>query len=164
MSRKTTRLWMLGLFVGICLAVGAVGGISSARSVGNWYAALDKPSWTPPDWVFGPVWTNLYVLIGIAGWLVWRGESGNDRRRAIRLWSAQMVVNFCWTPLFFLFHSPALAAVDIVLLWFLIGAFIPVARKVSRTAATLFLPYWAWVTYAATLNLGIWWMSRTGMQ
>jgi tryptophan-rich sensory protein len=124
---------------------------------GAWYAGLAKPAWTPPNWVFGPVWTILYIAIAIAGWLVWR----RTRRMspALWFWSAQIVLNAAWSWLFFGLQRPGLALVDIGLLLAAIAGFILAARRESLAAAVLFVPYLLWVGYASALNLAIWRMN-----
>ena len=120
---------------------------------GDWYLALKKPSWTPPNWLFGPVWTTLYVMIAAAGWLVWRA---GDRGAAIAVWTANIVLNGLWSWLFFGQRLIGAALVDIALIWATIVAFIVLAWPKSRWASLLFLPYLAWVSLATALNFTIW--------
>ena len=136
MSRS--RIALL-LFILLGLAVGGVGGAVTATSVESWYPGLLKPSWTPPPAVFGPVWTMLYIMIGIAGWLVWRSERSEARRAALVIWAGQLALNFIWSPLFFGLRAPGYAAIDIVALWILLVVFIGRARRVSKPAAWLFI-------------------------
>ena len=117
------------------------------------YQGLEQPSWAPPSWLFGPVWTVLYVLIAVAGWLVWRRTGWSA---ALTVYAVQLVLNAAWTPIFFGFGRYGLALVDIVVLWALIGVTIALFRPVSRAAAAMLLPYWAWVTFATALNAWIW--------
>jgi tryptophan-rich sensory protein len=145
----------LAALILLCLGVGAAGGWSTSGSISTWYPTLDKPEWTPPGWLFGPVWTTLYVLMGVAGWLV--GPSAfRSTKRNWTLWWIQLGLNAIWSPLFFGANQLGLAAIDIVLLWLAIGAFIRASWNTHRTAAVLFLPYWAWVTFAMALNVEIW--------
>ena len=116
---------------------------------GSWYESLDKPSWTPPKRAFPIVWTSLYVLIAIAGWLVWR-EAGFSL--AIILWLLQLAANALWSALFFGMHRMALALIDAVAMWLLVAAFIIVAWPVSVLAAILFVPYLVWLSLAVALN------------
>ena len=148
--------WRLTFFIGVCLAVGTVAGAMTASSVGTWYAALRKPPWTPPGALFGPVWTLLYVMIGVAGWLVHRAPAGPMRRAAITFWWIQLGLNFLWSPIFFLLRAPGPALVDILLLWCAIVAFIVTAVRVDLRGVLLFLPYAAWVSFATALNAAIW--------
>ncbi len=151
---------LLTVFIVLCLAAGGVGAFLTGPAVSTWYRLIHKPSWTPPDWLFGPVWTVLYIMMGCAGWLTWRSEDGPRRRPGLWIWGLQLAVNFLWSPLFFGLHAVGLALIDIYLLWLLIGRFIVTVWTLSRPAALLFMPYWAWVTYAAALNLGIWILNR----
>jgi translocator protein len=141
-----------GIVVGLLvLAAALFGGMFTP---GDWYASLEKPSWNPPGWVFGPVWTILYVMIAIAGWLAWRGR---DRSRLpITLWGGPLLLNALWSWLFFGLERPGFAFVDIVILWLLIAAFIVSAWRISRPASLLFVPYALWVGFAAALNFAIW--------
>jgi translocator protein len=141
-----------GIVVGLLvLAAALFGGMFTP---GDWYASLEKPSWNPPGWVFGPVWTILYVMIAIAGWLAWRGR---DRSRLpITLWGGQLLLNALWSWLFFGLERSGFAFVDIVILWLLIAAFIVSAWRISRPASLLFVPYALWVGFAAALNFAIW--------
>lgn len=144
-------LW-LAFWVVLSLLPGAFG---SQFPPGEWYAALAKPGWTPPSWVFGPVWTLLYVLMGVAAWLVW-DRHRNAARVALTLFVLQLIVNAAWSWLFFGLRSPALAFAGIVLLWALILATVIAFRRLRPPAAALLLPYLAWVTFAAALNFAIW--------
>ncbi|MCD2185353.1 TspO/MBR family protein [Rhizobium sp. GN54] len=126
---------------------------------GDWYKHLDKPSWHPPDWVFAPVWTVLYALIGLSGWLVWR-EAG-IAALPLSAYAAQLLLNAAWTPIFFGLHRPGLAVVEIMVLWAAILATIIMFHPVNAAAALLLLPYLAWVSFAAALNLSIWRRNRS---
>jgi len=156
MSWKAWQWIVLAAFLLLCLAVGGIAGYWTAPAVAGWYRQIAKPSWTPPDWLFGPVWTTLYVLIGIAGWQVWRSRDSSAGNPALMFWSAQLAVNFIWSPLFFGMQAIGWALIDILVLWFLIGGFILAARRISPPAALLFVPYWLWVSYAGALNFAIW--------
>nr|WP_294521246.1 TspO/MBR family protein [uncultured Rhodopila sp.] len=138
-------------FVGLCLLVGAVGGTMTAHSVPRWYATLIAPPGTPPKWVFAPVWSAIYVTVGVAGWLVWRR---NGTSRVLRLWGWQLAANALWAPAFFGAHSPALALAIMAVMLILIGATIRAFRPIHRTAAMLMVPYLTWCLYAAYLNMG----------
>ncbi len=122
---------------------------------GPWYLALHKPSWTPPSWIFGPVWSVLYVAIAVAGWLVWRSKAVSVTK-PILLWLLQLILNGLWSWLFFGLHRPGLALVDILGLLATIGFFIASAANISRVAAWLFVPYALWVGFATALNFAIW--------
>ena len=151
-------------FVVLCLAVAGVAGWLTRPEIGGWYASIRKPTWNPPSWVFGPVWTTLYVMMAVAGWLVWQVEPGSRRSLALSLFGIQLALNFIWSPLFFKLHQPGWAALEIVLLWLAIGGFTVVAWGVARAAAFLFIPYWAWVTFATALNFAIWMLNVNAHQ
>ncbi|MCB1377601.1 MAG: tryptophan-rich sensory protein [Alphaproteobacteria bacterium] len=147
--------WLvLAGFILLCLAVGGLGGWVTAQSVVDWYPTLIKPSWNPPNWIFGPVWTTLYVLMAIAAWLVWRG--GGRTGGAMVLFFSQLALNFAWSFLFFGARSPWLGLVDIAMLWVALLLTAIAFFQRSRLAGTLMLPYLAWVSFAAVLNFAIW--------
>ena len=124
-------------------------------STGGWYEALQKPSWNPPSWLFGPVWTTLYVLMGIAAWLVWREGGWKVQGRPLRWFLVQWFLDAIWIPLFFGLHLPLLAFGEIVLLWFAIAVTARVFWRVKVMAGALLIPYLAWVSFAAILNFTI---------
>ncbi|MFM2196772.1 MAG: hypothetical protein RLZZ505_204 [Verrucomicrobiota bacterium] len=126
---------------------------------GDWYASLDKPSWNPPGWIFGPVWSALYAMMAVAAWLVWKQGGFAIRRKALGLFLAQLLLNALWTPLFFGMHLPGVAFAEILLLWLAIAATLIVFRSVNRTASWLLVPYLAWVSFAAVLNGTLWRMN-----
>ncbi len=123
---------------------------------GDWFDSLRKPSWNPPGWIFGPVWTVLYTMMAVAAWLVWRQGGWGKQRKPLLIFLAQLVLNAAWTPLFFGLHQPGLALIDIALLWFGIIAMIAAFWRVHHAAAALLVPYLAWVSFAAFLNFTIW--------
>jgi translocator protein len=125
-------------------------------STGGWYDGINKPDFTPPSWVFGPAWTTLYVLMGVAAWLVWREGGWIAQSGPLGLFVVQWVFNAIWTPLFFGAHWIGLALVDIVLLWLLIVATLIAFWRVRALAGALLLPYLGWVTFATALNFAIW--------
>ena len=120
---------------------------------GEWYAALDKPAFNPPNWIFGPVWTLLYVFIAVAGWLVF---SRDPSFGSMKFWWAQLVLNFVWSPVFFAMHALGAAFVIILALLAVVLAFIAQNRGRCRIAALLFIPYAAWVAFASLLNGALW--------
>jgi len=126
----------------------------------DWYASLNKPAWTPPDRVFGPVWSVLYLLMAISLWLVWQAGPPSGRGWPITIFAAQLLLNAAWTSLFFVLQSPLAAFVDISLLWIAIVATVAAFGRVKPLAATLLMPYLLWVSLAWTLNLAIWRMNR----
>ncbi|HWD45264.1 MAG TPA: TspO/MBR family protein [Actinomycetota bacterium] len=138
--------------------VAGVGGVVTTRSLDSWYRRLDKPSWTPPDRVFGPVWSLLYGAQAVAAWLVWR--SGGERAPALQLYGAQLALNLGWTLLFFGLRRPGWAVLEIAALWVAIAATIAAFRRRSRAAAWLLLPYLAWVSFAMALTVAVWRRNR----
>ncbi|MDG4828920.1 tryptophan-rich sensory protein [Solwaraspora sp. WMMD1047] len=147
------RQWLaLAGFAVAVTVVAAIGGLGVAGTAEE-YRSLRQPSWAPPSALFGPVWTVLYAMIAVAGWLVWRRVGVGP---ALFWYAAQLVLNAIWTPLFFGAGRYGLAFADIVALWVLIGVTVLLFWRISRLAAALLLPYWAWVSYAAALNLAIW--------
>lgn len=140
----------------LCFLAPALGAFTGPD---GWYASLHKPSWNPPGWVFGPVWTLLYTMMAVAAWLVWRRGGLRQQRWPLSLFLAQLVLNAAWTPLFFGLHRPGLALVDIVLLWLALVATITAFRRVHRGAGWLLVPYLAWVSFAAVLNFVLWRMN-----
>ncbi|PWK65270.1 TspO/MBR family protein [Aminobacter sp. AP02] len=123
---------------------------------GEWYAGLAKPFFNPPNWIFGPVWSVLYILVAVAGWRVWLADAGGV---AMRVWIGQLVLNFLWSPTFFGLQQTGLALLVIVALLVAILGFMATARKVDGVAAWLFAPYAAWVAFATLLNASIWWLN-----
>ncbi len=147
------RSWLvLAGFVMLCLAVAALGGLATVQSVAEWYPTLNKPSWTPPSWLFGPVWTVLYIMMAVAAWLVWKA---GQAKGALLLFGAQLLLNLAWSFLFFGAKSPGLGLIDIVLLWLAIAATIFAFSLKSRLAAFLMVPYLCWVSFATALNAAI---------
>jgi len=139
-------------FVALCELAGGAGALfTDAR----WYVALDRPSWAPPGWVFGPVWLTLYAMMGVAAWLVWRSRSA-DRRAALTWFAVQLALNAAWTPVFFGARSLLGGLSVIVALLFAIVATVIAYRRVSRPATLLMLPYLAWVAFATALNAALW--------
>jgi tryptophan-rich sensory protein len=132
----------------------------TAQGVGEWYRGLNRPSWNPPDWIFGPVWTTLFVMMAVAGWLVHEARGKPGRAAVVALWWWQLAFNIGWSGLFFALKRPDLALIEIVALWLLILSFTAFAWRVSRTASLLFAPYLAWVGFAAALNGALWWLNR----
>jgi len=147
--------WLL-----VSLATGGVGALAT-RHAREFYASLVKPTWAPPGWVFGPVWTALYLMMGVAAWLVWRTAGWGGAAGALSLFLAQLVCNAAWSWFFFAWRRGALAFADIVLLLGLIGATLVAFARVHRVAAILLLPYLGWVTFAAALTYAVWRSNKT---
>ncbi len=150
---------MLIMFFAICLGAGGVGSFFTANSVRDWYPSLRKPAGTPPSWVFGPVWTTLYVLMAISAWLVWR-EYGWGSRPALFIFFAQLALNVAWSGIFFGSRLPGVAFAEIAILWFAILFNVVIFYWLVPLSAWLLAPYLLWVTYAAYLNFGIWRLNR----
>ena len=139
------------------IAFSFVASISGAVvSTRDWYAELVKPAWNPPPWVFAPVWTTLYLLIGIAAWLVWRNGGWSQQRRPLTWWVVQWALNLVWTPLFFGLHWIGAATIEIAVLWVAILMTIANFARVSRLAAALLVPYLVWVSFATALTFTLW--------
>ena len=157
---STTRqvVWLVGLLAIPSLAA-AVGGLVTSQSVDGWYQQLARPSWTPPGWLFGPVWTLLYFLMGMAAWLVWRSGGWNATRGALGWYAVQLVLNVLWSGIFFGLEQPGLAAGEIVLLWLAIATTAAHFWRHSRWGAVLMLPYLGWTLFATALNFAIWRMN-----
>lgn len=153
-TMKTQALGLLGWLAATFIAA-AVGAAASAQA-GPFYAQLVRPGWAPPGWLFGPVWTALYVLMAIAAWLVWRVGGFRAARSALSLFVVQLAVNALWSWLFFGMHRGALAFADIVLLWVLIVATLRAFWRIRPLGGALLVPYLLWVSFAAVLNYSIW--------
>lgn len=135
--------------------VGVAGSFFTVPEVSGWYAALQKPALNPPAWIFGPVWTTLYFLMGISLWLVWKSDAVK-KGMAMRLFAMQLALNAIWSPIFFGAHATGGALAVMVLLWAAIGATILAFRRISAVAAWLLVPYILWVSFAGYLNYSIW--------
>ncbi|MCW5729498.1 MAG: tryptophan-rich sensory protein [Alphaproteobacteria bacterium] len=146
----------LAAFLLACFLVSGLGGFLTSLSVDTWYQELEKPPYNPPDWIFAPVWSLLYVMIAVAGWLVWRRTEIRAAQPAFALYGAQLALNLLWSALFFGLRSPLLGLVGIVALWLAIAATLIAFTRYERLAAALLAPYLAWVTFAFFLNLAIW--------
>ena len=149
----------LSYIIGVVIAqaAGGIGGFFTSSKIPTWYATLVKPSWNPPSWLFGPVWTTLYLMMGVASAMVWqrRGQSP-IAQTALVVYGVQLVLNVLWSFLFFGAQSPAFAFVCIVALWFAILLTIVLFWRVNHTAALLLVPYILWVSFASVLNFTIW--------
>ena len=162
MVEPSRRRSLIGLAacLGVVFVAMIVGGLATSLGMGPWYETLPKPFWTPPGWVFGPVWTVLYAMMGVAAWLVWR-QAGLRGSGAVApgLFLAQLVVNVLWPVLFFGAQAFGWAVIDIIVLLLLILATTRVFLDHSRTAAFLLLPYAVWVGYAASISIAVWLMA-----
>jgi len=145
-------LGLVGWLV-VCFLAASLGAVFMP---GDWYAKLKKPSWNPPAWIFGPVWTTLYAMMAVAAWLVWKRGGFAAHRGPLALFLAQLVLNAAWTPLFFGLHQPGFACAEIVSLWLAIAATLAAFWRLNRASAWLLAPYLAWVSFAAALNFALW--------
>jgi tryptophan-rich sensory protein len=136
------------------LSVGAIAGMFTSQAVPTWYASLNRPSFSPPNWVFGPVWTTLYILLGISFFLIWKESSSKLRNLAIIVFAIQMLLNFAWSFIFFYFNLIGAALIEIILLWISIAFMIYLFHKIKPLAAYLNIPYLLWVSFATILNAG----------
>jgi tryptophan-rich sensory protein len=150
----------LKLFISLLLPqiAGGLGAFFTLSSVQSWYLTLNKPSWNPPSWLFGPVWTTLYVLMGIACFLIWKSEHPR-KKQVLTLYFLQLFLNFLWSPAFFGVQNPMLGMLVIVPLWAAILACILLFRKINGWAAVLMIPYLIWVSFATVLNATIWYLN-----
>lgn len=151
-SRQTIGLvgWLL-----LAFGAAALGALASADA-GAFYSTLSRPSWAPPGWLFGPVWSVLYVLMAVAAWLVWRARGFGGASIALTLFVAQLAANALWSWLFFVYHQGGLAFAEVLLLWCGIGATVVSFWRISLVAGLLLLPYLAWVSFASALTFAVW--------
>ncbi len=154
----TERNQWLGLivFIAICIGAGGLGAIATTPEIDTWYKSINKPTWTPPGFVFGPVWTTLYIMMGVAAWLVWKRGGFRQSRTPLALFAVQLLLNVSWSWIFFNQHQLGWAFAEIIMLWTAIVATTIAFFKSSRAAGVLMLPYLAWVSFAAALNHTIW--------
>ena len=157
MAQLSRQKQIVGLaaWLGVSLIAALIGSAASVQA-GPFYTELSRPAWAPPSWLFGPVWSVLYAMMGVAAWLVWREGGFRAARSALTLFLAQLALNALWTWLFFGWHRGALAFADILLLWALIVATLIAFGTIRPLAGVLLIPYLLWVTYAAALNYAVW--------
>jgi tryptophan-rich sensory protein len=149
--------WLgLVIFLVLCFAAAGIGGAVTTPKIGTWYATLVTPSWNPPNWIFGPVWSALYFCMAVAAWLVWRQGGFQQARVPLALFAAQLALNVLWSCIFFGLEMPGLAFVEVLLLWAAIAATMVTFWFRSTVAGILFVPYLAWVSFASVLNFTIW--------
>ena len=143
--------------IAIPVLAGGISGFFTVTGVESWYQTIQKPYWNPPNWIFGPVWTTLYVMMGIALWLVWKEDTSRELKLiAGILFAAQLILNFFWSFIFFKLELPGWAFAEIVVMWIAILATIFAFAQVNKTAAWLLVPYISWVSFAGILNYTIW--------
>jgi translocator protein len=152
MSTKAINILKFIVSLIIPLGLGALAGMATSEAIPEWFATLNRPSFSPPNWLFGPVWTILYILLGISFFLVWKQVPGTDRNRALFAFGVQMVLNFAWSFIFFYFKMLQLALIEILVLWLSILVMMLWFYRVKPLAAYLNIPYLLWVTFATVLN------------
>jgi len=140
----------------IPLAIGGISGVATTTSLDTWFVALNKPVFNPPSYLFGPVWSVLYILMGISLYLIVQAPKNQTRKNALMIFGIQLVLNFWWSFLFFKFHLLGIAFIEIVMIWLSILTMIYLFQKVNKTAAYLQIPYLVWVSFASILNGAIW--------
>jgi tryptophan-rich sensory protein len=161
MNEKRSRIARLVASLLIPQAAGGIGALFTEPAVRTWYAGLNKPSINPPGWIFGPVWTALYLMMGVALYLVWRdGLVNKMTKNAVALFGAQMLLNLLWSILFFGMHNPFAGLVEIAFLWAFILATMIAFYMLSKPAGLLLVPYFLWVSFATVLNYLLWSMNR----
>lgn len=155
------KILKIVLLTVVCVAIGYLSGMVTRDSITTWYPTLEKPIFNPPNWIFAPVWTLLYVMMGIAAGLVWTSNSDEKAiQKALGFFAIQFGLNALWSYLFFGLHNPLLALVEIVLLWLMIFETYNLFKRIDKTAGLLLIPYLAWVSFATILNASIWWLNR----
>ena len=156
-QRNTSSIWKLIIAILACEVIGFTSGLIGSAAMNTWFDNLQKPSWNPPAYLFAPVWTTLYALMGIAFWLIWKNETAEAKKRsAYFVFALQLFLNFCWSIIFFKFQAPFFALIEILLLLSMILLTIFHFSKISKTAAYLLVPYVLWVSFASFLNYTLW--------
>lgn len=161
-QKPLSRTFKIMVMIVTCVVIGAIAGLLTQKGVDTWYPTIIKPSFNPPNWVFAPVWSTLYVMMGIAAGLVWH-EMDRQRetvRKGLTFFAIQLALNALWSFLFFGLYNPLLALTEIILLWLMIYETFVQFNKVNKIAGMLFIPYLFWVTFATLLNAAIWWLNR----
>ncbi len=154
---KASSQWIgLVLYIAVCLGAGGLGALATTPEIGGWYRTIIKPSWNPPDWVFGPVWTMLFVLMGTSAWLVWKSAGFKDAAYSLSLFFVQLTLNITWSWIFFGLHAIGCALIEILVLWLAIVATTGAFFRRDKAAGWLLVPYLVWVTFASFLNFAIW--------
>jgi benzodiazapine receptor len=149
-----------GLCLLLPLLVGGIAGYTTATSINSWFTTLNKPFFNPPNWLFGPVWTILYILMGVSFYIILQAPKSIDKRKSVWVFCIQLFLNFWWSFLFFKFHFLLIALVEILLIWISIVTMIDRFKRVNKTAAYLQIPYLLWVSFATVLNAAIWWLNK----
>lgn len=142
--------------VSLPLLVGSIAGLATSPNIKSWYAYLQKPVFSPPNWIFGPMWSLLYILMGVGLYMIWESEKSDLRRRALIVFFVQLAFNFAWSFIFFEFRLIGVAFIEILLVWISVAAMIYTFYPVNKKAALLQIPYILWVTFASLLNGAVW--------
>ena len=156
------KILRIVLVVATCLVVGYLSGVVTRESITTWYPTLIKPIFNPPNWIFAPVWTMLYIMMGVAGGMIWNRIETDETnvKKAFKFFMYQLGLNALWSYLFFGLHNQLLALIEIVLLWLVIFETYNQFKKIDKVAGMLFIPYLAWVSFATVLNASIWWLNK----
>jgi translocator protein len=149
----------LSLCIAVPLLIGAISGFATAVGINIWYSEINKPFFNPPNYLFGPVWTILYILMGISFFIILQSPINEFRKKAITVFCVQLFLNFCWSFLFFKFQLLGLAFIEILLIWASILTMITIFFKINKTAAIIQIPYLLWVSFATVLNGSIWYLN-----
>ena len=161
MLMNKSLLFKLIVSIILPLALGAIAGMFTSQSVPEWYATLNRPSFNPPNWIFGPVWTTLYILMGISLFLIWKQDMSKARNLAILVFMLQLLLNFGWSFIFFYFNRIGFALIEIVLLWINIVVMLVLFYKIKPIASYINIPYLLWVTFATVLNGSYYFLNRS---
>ena len=160
LKNKMNRYLKLALCILLPLMVGGISGFATATSINTWYVTLNKPFFNPPNYLFGPVWTTLYILMGVSLYLILQTPKNELRKKAITVFVIQLFLNFWWSFIFFKFHYLGIALIEIITMWIYILIMIIYFHKIHKTAAYLQIPYLMWVSFATLLNASLWWLNR----
>ncbi|MBK6984141.1 MAG: tryptophan-rich sensory protein [Bacteroidetes bacterium] len=153
------RYLKLTLCILLPLLIGGISGYATASGINIWYMGLNKPFFNPPNYLFGPVWSMLYILMGISFYRILQSQDSELKRKAILIFCIQLVLNFCWSFLFFRFQMLAISFIEIIIMWISIATMIYTFTKIDKTAAYLQIPYLMWVSFASVLNGAIWYLN-----
>jgi len=156
-KHQERKIKLLEVFIAIVIAqiAGFLGSIFTTSSINSWYNTLNKPSWNPPNWIFAPVWTTLFIFMGIASYLIWRNKRNPLSKKTLVLYFIHLIFNILWSVFFFGLKNPFMALLEIIALWIIILVLIMKFYKINKTAAYLMIPYLAWVSFATILNASI---------
>jgi len=156
-----SQLFKLIVSLTLPLGLGAIVGLFTAKAIPEWYLTLNRPSFNPPNWIFGPVWTTLYILMGISLFLIWKQSARKERNLAILIFLLQLALNFCWSFIFFYFNLIGLALIEIIFLWASIIIMLVLFYKIKPITAYINIPYLLWVTFATLLNASYYFLNRS---